>query len=85
MFFALSMSVVIRLVAAADETSRLSELTGSALIAMENAAEEIKADPASGPFDANGAYSLTRETEDGILLSISVWKTAGAGGTLWAS
>lgn len=83
LFFALAMSVVVRLVAAANETSERSALASRALVAMENAAEAIKADPAAGDFDENGERRFTREAERDILLNVLVRRSAGAAGALY--
>jgi hypothetical protein len=45
LFFALSTSVVVRLIAAAGSTARASDYQARAILAMENVAEQIKADP----------------------------------------
>ena len=45
LFFALSASVIVRLIAAANTTARLSEYESRAILAMETVAEQIKADP----------------------------------------
>ena len=45
LFFALSASVIIRLIAAAATTAKESEYHARALVAMESVAEQIKADP----------------------------------------
>jgi len=84
LFFALSMSVVIRLIAAADETSRDSSLTGRAMIAMENAMEEIKADPyGDGKFDMNEERRFIIHAEDDLSLVAVVRSTDSKTGTLY--
>ncbi len=45
LFFALSTSVVVRLIAAADSTARQSEYASRAILAMESVAEQAKANP----------------------------------------
>lgn len=45
LFFALSASVIVRLIAAADTTARLSAYESRAILAMETVAEQVKADP----------------------------------------
>jgi hypothetical protein len=45
LFFALSASVIVRLIAAANTTARLSEYESRAILAMETVAERVKADP----------------------------------------
>ena len=80
LFFMLSMSVVVRFIAAADETSRTSALTSRAMIAMENVAEELKADPLSDDqFDADGLHRFTLQEEDLQLLVVVQRVCAGSG------
>ncbi len=50
LFFALSTSVVVRLIAAAGSTARASDYQARAILAMENVAEQIKADPAGDGY-----------------------------------
>lgn len=45
LFFALSASVIVRLIAAADTTARTSEYESRAILAMQTVAEQVKADP----------------------------------------
>ena len=45
LFFALSTSVIVRLIAAAGATARASEYESRAILAMERVAEQVKADP----------------------------------------
>ncbi|MDO4573184.1 MAG: hypothetical protein Q4C13_07430, partial [Clostridia bacterium] len=54
LFLALSMSVVVRLIAAANETSRTSALRSLALLEMQSVMEETKADPVGEGLDENG-------------------------------
>lgn len=84
LFFALSMSVVIRLIAAADETSRGSAALSRATIAMESLMEEIKAAPPGGAdFDETGESHITREIGDGIVLTALVRQSEGAKGIFY--
>lgn len=84
LFFALSMSVVIRLIAAADETSRQSAALSRATIAMESLIEELKAEPPAGAdFNAQGESHITRQAEEGIELVALVRQSEGAAGTLY--
>ncbi len=84
LFFALAMSVVVQLIAAANETSSASALTSRALIAMESAAEQLKADPVGdGAFDESGERRFTVEPEEGMQLSVTVRRILGAAGTLY--
>ena len=45
LFFALSASVIVRLIAAADTTARTSEYESRAILAMQSVAEQVKEDP----------------------------------------
>jgi hypothetical protein len=45
LFFALSASVIVRLITAANATARASEYESRAILAMETVAEQVKADP----------------------------------------
>ena len=45
LFFALSASVIVRLIAVADTTARTSEYESRAILAMQSVAEQVKADP----------------------------------------
>ena len=45
LFFALSASVIVRLIAAADTTARTSAYESRAILAMQTVAEQVKADP----------------------------------------
>ena len=45
LFFALSASVIVRLIVAANATARASEYESRAILAMESVAEQVKADP----------------------------------------
>ena len=84
LFFALSMSVVIRLIAASDETSRDSAALSRAVIAMESVIEEIKAEPpGAADFDAEGESRFTRQAEGGILLTVLVRREQGTAGFLY--
>lgn len=84
LFFALSMSVVIRLIAAADETSQGSAALSRATIAMESLLEEIKAaPPGNAAFDEMGESHMRRETEDGIVLLALVRQSERAQGVFY--
>lgn len=62
LFFALSVSVVVRLISAAGETARESEYHARAILAMETVAERIKADPLGfGDADECGVFAFTQE------------------------
>jgi Tfp pilus assembly protein PilV len=59
LFFALSTSVIVQLISAANTTARESEYHARAILAMESVAEQIKADPAAqGTPDENGMRSF---------------------------
>lgn len=45
LFFALSASVIVRLITVANATARASEYESRAILAMETVAEQVKADP----------------------------------------
>ena len=45
LFFALSASVIVRLITVANATERASEYESRAILAMETVAEQVKADP----------------------------------------
>ncbi len=62
LFFALSMSVIIRLIAAANGTAKQSEFESRALLAMETVAEQVKASPmGDGVCNACGARVFSVE------------------------
>ena len=50
LFFALSTSVIVRLIAAADATARASAYESRAILALEQVAEQVKADPIGDGF-----------------------------------
>lgn len=84
LFFALSTSVVIRLIAAASSISRESELESRALIAMESVAETVKADPAHcGAFDETGLCRYQTPSGDDLLIDVSVQRAPTAAGMLY--
>ena len=84
LFFALSMSVIIRLIAAANDTSRDSMLTGRAMIAMESVMEEIKADPVGdGKFDMNEERRLLVQVDEDLILLAVIRCTSTKTGVLY--
>ena len=73
LFFALSTIVVARLIAAASDASNESAFQARALLAMENAAEQTKANPeGDGAFDANGARAFTVQAAQGLAVAAVV-------------
>ncbi len=73
LFFALSASVIVRLIAAASVTAQESAYHARAIIAMESAAERIKANPA-GEGDCNecGVYAFSMETASDLTVDCIV-------------
>ena len=62
LFFALSTSVIVRLIASADMTARVSAYESRAILAMQSVAEEVKADPiGDGVCNACGARVFSTE------------------------
>ncbi len=60
LFFALSTSVIVRLISAASVTAQESAYHARAILAMESVAEEIKADPVGDDeFNACGSRVFT--------------------------
>lgn len=73
LFFALSTSVVIQLISAANATARESEYHARAILAMESVAERIKADPVGdGAADACGVRAFTVDAAEDIAVSCVV-------------
>jgi len=73
LFFALSTSIVVRLIAAASAVSSESRFHARALLAMETVAEQIKADPAaSGEADENGVRAFPVPVENGLVVNCVV-------------
>ena len=65
LFFALSTSVVIRLIAAASTTARQSAYESQAILAMESVAEQVKANPVGDGFcNECGARVFSVEVTD---------------------
>lgn len=62
LFFALSTSIIVRLIAAADTTARVSSYESRAILAMQSVAEQVKADPVGqGECNACGARTFSVE------------------------
>lgn len=60
LFFALSTSVIVRLIAAADMTAQRSSYESRAILALESVAEQVKADPLrEGACNACGAVAFS--------------------------
>ena len=73
LFFALSTSVVIQLIAAGSDISNESCYHARALLAMESVAEQIKADPtARGEADDCGVYAFTLDYAADLAVSCVV-------------
>ena len=74
LFFGLSVTVALRLFAAAGESSESSRAKSIAVIKLQEYAEELRSDPASGEYEGD-VRQVSRETE-GLLLSGEVRRTA---------
>lgn len=73
LFFALSTSIVVRLIASASAISNESGFHARALLAMETVAEQIKADPAaSGEADECGVRSFSVPVADDLTVNCVV-------------
>jgi hypothetical protein len=73
LFFALSTSVVIRLIAAADATARQSAYESRAILAMESVAEQVKADPVGDGFcNECGARVFSTQIADDLTVDCVV-------------
>ena len=73
LFFALSTSVVVQLIAAAGATARESEYHARAILAMESVAEQIKANPTgSGTCNACGVRAFTKDVADDLTVNCIV-------------
>lgn len=81
-FLALSTATVVQLIAKAAEISRAATNESAALIALENAVEEIKADPAAGAYDAGGVWKVSMESE-GAVITGTVTRTRSAAGAYY--
>ena len=69
LFFALSTSVIVRLIAAADLTARESAYESRAILAMQSVAERVKADPA-GQIECNACGARVFSVEIAEDLSV---------------
>lgn len=85
LFFALAMSIVVQLVAAANSISKESAFRSRAYLAMETAAEQVKADPEGGGFGADGTRTFAIALEEGISITGTVQKTVDSrsGGAMY--
>lgn len=85
LFFALSTAVVARLIASASATSNESAFHARALLAMENVAEQTKADPeGDGAFDADGTRAFTVQSAPDLAVAAVVTRDdSPASGTLY--
>ena len=73
LFLALSTSVVIRLIAAANVTARESAYESRAILAMERVAEQVKADPVGdNTCNACGARVFSTEIADDLTVDCVV-------------
>ena len=67
LFFALSASVIVRLIAVADTTARQSEYESRAILAMQSVAEQVKADPiGDNTCNECGARVFSVEVEEDL-------------------
>ena len=73
LFFALSTSVVVQLIAAASASARESDYHARAILAMESVAESIKANPTSGSeCNECGARVYAVQVEDDLAVNCIV-------------
>ena len=73
LFFALSAGVIVRLIAAANMTARLSEYESRAILAMETVAEQVKADPVGdNTCNACGARAFSTKIADDLTVDCVV-------------
>ena len=73
LFFALSASVIVRLIAAADTTARQSEYESRAILAMQSVAERVKADPVGdGACNECGARVFSLAVGEGLAVDCVV-------------
>ena len=85
LFFALSTSIVVQLIAAASSISSESAYHARALLAMETVAEQTKSDPVGdGGFDAAGIRTFSNVIEPDLTVEGKVTRDLSpAGGTLY--
>ena len=73
LFFALSTSVIVRLIASADVTARVSSYESRAILAMQSVAEQVKADPVGdGMRNACGARAFLVEISSDLTVDCVV-------------
>lgn len=84
LFLALAMSVIVQVLALAEETSAQSAFETRALLALEDAMERAKADPAGdGAFDGDGVRSFQTVSDAGVTVLGRVTARAYGAGTLY--
>ncbi len=77
LFFAVSTSIVVQLIAAASTISSESAYHSRALLAMETVAEQTKADPeGGGTFDENGIRSFSVRVDEDLQVDGTVSRDA---------
>ena len=73
LFLAISASVVIRMIAAANTTAQQSAYESRAILAMESVAEQVKADPAGdNTCNACGAHVFSVEVAEDLTVDCVV-------------
>lgn len=73
LFFALSTSIVVQLIAAAGTAARESEYHARAILALESVAEQIKANPAgSGTCNECGVRAFTKDVAEDLTVNCIV-------------
>ena len=84
LFLALSASVLVQLIAKANDISRAATVESRALILAEDAMERIKADPVGdNAFDENGVRTFVSE-RDGLSVTGTVTRTVSKAGAYYA-
>jgi len=73
LFFALSTSIVVQLIAAAGTAARESEYHARAVLALESVAEQIKANPTgSGTCNECGVRAFTKDVAEDLTVNCIV-------------
>ena len=84
LFLALSASVLVQLIAKANDISQSADAESRALILAEDALERLKADPVGdGAFDGNGVRTFTA-TDGGVTVTGDVTRTVSDAGAYYA-
>ncbi len=85
LFFALSTSVIVRLISAASTTAQESEFHARAILAMETVAERIKTNPAgAGTETGDGVREFTEEVSSDLsVVCVVTEDPSPAQGTLY--